>query len=424
MPREMNDRAIVAGLGFATSIGNSGERVAACLRDLKPGFERVDYLGSEKHGVHVVGTVKGFSVDSPHWQKWRAPEGSLPPKRLLMGLPPHGVYAYHAVLAALEDAGLTAEDLANERTGLYCASAGSAFLTWYNLNRMHESEGARGAPFGVLSSIAGTLNFNLGAFFGIKGCNLGFASACASSAHALGYAWEEIISGRQDRMVVIGAEDINAESVLPFAAMRTLSASKDPECPCRPFDANRDGFVSSGGAAVVILESPAANKERNGPRACEMLGWGQSSDGYSPAIPDPEGGGIERAMRLALERSGQSAGAIDYVNAHATGTGAGDLAEGRALLRLFEKEVPPISSTKGLTGHPLSMAGAMEAAFCALALREGFVPGSAGFEASEDELAALPVLRQTEMRAPHQILSNSCGFGGSNVSLVLVRPVE
>jgi 3-oxoacyl-(acyl-carrier-protein) synthase len=277
---------------------------------------------------------------------------------------------------------------------------------------------------GVVASIAGTLNFNLAALYGIRGAVGGFAAACASSSHALGCALDDIRLGRQKRMLVVGAEDLNAESVLPFAAMRALSTRADPATASCPFDRRRDGFVSAGGAACLILEEAETARRRQAPVYAELAGWGQAADGYHVAVSHPEGSGLAEAMRRALADSGLAAAQIDYVNAHATSTATGDRSEALALRSVFTAAGarPKVSSTKGLTGHPLSMSGVMEAAFCSLALRDGFVPGNANLENPDESCAGLDLPRSTVASAPQFVLNNSSGFGGSNVCHILRQP--
>ncbi|MDB6114777.1 MAG: fabB, partial [Lacunisphaera sp.] len=247
-----------------------------------------------------------------------------------------------------------------------------------------------------------------------------FSSACASSAHAIGFAYDEIALGRQKRMFAIGAEDGNVESILPFAGMRALSLQTDPSIASRPFDVARDGFVGTGGATVLVMESEEEVARRGAKVYCEVAGWGQGSDGYNVAISHPDGAGLKLAIENALKYSDLTSEAVDYVNAHATSTPIGDISEARALKDIFKNSPtrPAVSSTKALTGHGLSLAGAMEAGFCALAIREGFMPGSAHITKLDPACEGLNIIRATLPHRPNVVLSNSCGFGGANVCLV------
>jgi 3-oxoacyl-[acyl-carrier-protein] synthase-1 len=222
-------------------------------------------------------------------------------------------------------------------------------------------------------------------------------------------------------MFVVGAEDGNLDAILPFAGMRTLSLQTDPNLASRPFDVARDGFVGTGGGAVLVLESEREVERRRVRPYGEILGWGQASDGYNVAIPHPDGSGLQLAMELALRQSRVAASDVGYVNAHATSTPIGDIAEARALRAVFTAHGarPAISSTKALTGHGLSLSAAMEVGFCALSLAHGFMPGSAHLTNVDPACDGLNIIRETVPKPPAVILKNSSGFGGANVSLVL-----
>ena len=277
---------------------------------------------------------------------------------------------------------------------------------------------------GIISSIAGTLNFNLAAHYRISGAVCGFVSACASSSHALGYAMDEIRLGRQQRMLVVGAEDMTAESIISFSSLRALSINPDPATASRPFDRRRDGFVGTGGAVALIVEDAALARRRGVHIYAELIGWGQAGDGYGVATSHPEGAGLREAMRRTLADARVDASDVAYVNAHATSTQAGDRSEALALHAVFTSNgaKPRISSTKALTGHGLSLAGAMEAAFCALAIDEGFIPGAAHLEEPDPVCEGLDLPRASLDEAPRVVLNNSSGFGGSNVCHLLRRP--
>jgi 3-oxoacyl-(acyl-carrier-protein) synthase len=371
----------------------------------------------------VAGTIKGFDTTAPQWAGWRWPAGYIIPKDVLRGLPPHGLHAFCAMEQVIADGRLTAGGLADGETGLFCSSAGSPRLMRQYLNQIHDSRGERIAPMSVVSSIAGTLNFNLAAHYGIRGAVVGFASACASTTQALGYAFDEIALGRQRRVLIVGGEDLSWESIYTFHGMRALSRNPDPAQASRPFDRDRDGFVGTGGAVALLLEDADSARARGAPIYAEILGWGQASDGSSVAVTHPEGQGLARAMRRAMASAGVTPGEIDYVNAHATSTPTGDLSETHALQATFTAQGarPLVSSTKGLTGHGLSMSGVMETAFCALGLAEGFIPGNAQLENPDPACGGLNLPRTTVSQAPRLVLKNSSGFGGSNACLVLRR---
>jgi 3-oxoacyl-[acyl-carrier-protein] synthase I len=416
---------VVTGVGFITPIGNDRHSVERSLRDGLHGITPVEFLDNPDLPVKVAGTIKGFEVDSPSWRDWTWPEGYDVPKEVLRGLAPHGLYAIFAVEQALASAGLSRADIAEDpSTGLYCASAGSAMLLHHNLAQMRSVRGARGNPMGVVSSIAGTLNFNLAAHYKITGTVCGFVSACASSSHALGYAIDDLRLGRIRRAIVVGAEELNADSLLPFAHMRALSKQKDPRKASRPFDVDRDGFVGAGGSVALVVEDPEFASARGSAALATTAGWGQAADGYSVAASHPEGAGLLLAMERALADAGIGPDDIDHVSAHATSTPVGDAAEAIALGRLFTSRnlTPPVTASKALTGHGLSVSGVMQAAFGILAISGGFMPGNPHLGVAAAECEGLELPRVTLKRAPTTILSNSSGFGGSNVCHVITAP--
>jgi 3-oxoacyl-(acyl-carrier-protein) synthase len=416
---------VVTGVGFITPIGNDRACVERSLREGTHGIERVEFLENPDLPTKVAGTVKGFEVDSPRWRDWTWPRGYDIPKDVLRGLAPHGVYAICAVDQALAGAGLKAAEVAGDTgTGLYCASAGSAMLLHHNIAQMRAVRGARGNPMGVVSSISGTLNFNLAAHYRITGAVCGFVSACASSSHALGYAIDDLRLGRLSRAIVIGAEELNADSLLPFAHMRALSNQADPRLASRPFDVERDGFVGAGGAVALILEHPGAAAGRGARALAEAAGWGQASDGFRIAASHPEGEGLRLAMERALADARVGPEAVGYVSAHATSTPVGDSAEAIAIGQVFTTRGlrPRVGATKGLTGHTLSLSGVMQAAFCVLSIEGAFLPGNPHLGVAAPECDGLDLPRGTVNAAPGRILSNSSGFGGSNVCHVFAPP--
>ncbi|PTY07277.1 beta-ketoacyl synthase [Opitutaceae bacterium EW11] len=416
-------KVFITGLGFITSIGNDVASVARSLRELRHGMELYPPFQKPEIPVKVAAPVKGFQTDSTDSEDWTYPEKYTVKRELLRGMGPNTLYAYCAMLQAVEDAKLGEADVSNDLTGLYASSGGSPFLMGHMLNRMHNQGVMRCSPLGIVASIAGTVNFNLVAHFKIKGASTGFSSACASSAHGVGFACDEIMLGRQKRMFVVGAEDGNVDSILPFAGMRALSLQADPEIASRPFDVGRDGFVGTGGATVVVLESEDEVARRGVKPYCEVAGWGQASDGHNVAISHPEGTGLRKAVERALTSSRISPEEVGYVNAHATSTQIGDISEAKAIRAVFGPSLsrPLVSSTKALTGHGLSLAGAMETGFCALGLRDGFVPGSAHIRNLDPACADLNIPLTTQEKKVDVVMNNSSGFGGANVCLVLKR---
>ena len=419
------NKVYVTGAGFITSIGNSYDAVFESLRTQTTGIERYSAFDADAVPVKVVGTIKGFDLESDDPEDWVYPKDYRPSRNLLRSLAPHGLYAYCAIEQALKQAGLDEEWLSNFHTGIHTASAGSPRNLRHHMNRMHELGVERLSPKSVVTSIAGTLNFCLVSHYKIKGNSCGFVSACASSGHALGYAFDEIRSGRQERVIVVGAEDGDLDTLLPFASMRAMSLEPDPLKACKPFDVDRSGFVGTGGAVALILESENSISARKAAPLMEMLGWAQTSDGYSAVLPEPDGEGLARAMQLALKSSELRSDEVDYLNAHATGTPSGDVAELRAIRTVFgEAPSVRIGATKALTGHGLSLSSILEAGLTLIALKEGFCPGTAHLEKPDPEVGQLRVLQANDDCRPSIALSNSSGFGGANVSLLFKSVVS
>ena len=425
MPARHRDRArrvVVTGLGFITSIGNNRQEVLASLRECRSGIQYFPALERPGVPVRLAGLVKGFEFPELRSDEWSYPESYKIPREHLRSMAPNAVYGYCAMKQAIADARLPDELVSNPRTGVMCASNGSGWLTYEYLDMMLEKGPMRCNPMAMVASIAGTLNMNLVACFGIKGHSLGFSTACASSAHALGEAFDRIETNRQDIVFVAGAEDCNLFSILPFVGTRALTSSTDPALSPCAFDRKRDGFVVTGGAAVLVLEELSHAQQRGAPIYAEVLGWGEASDGFSVMAPEPEGDGLARAMQNAIEWSGIEAADVDYINAHGTSTPLGDAAEVHAIRRVFNNaKTPLVSSTKSITGHGLSLAGAMEAGFCCLALQEGFTPVSANITELDPAFEGVNIVSGPVDHAPRVALTNSSGFGGTNVSAVLRR---
>jgi 3-oxoacyl-(acyl-carrier-protein) synthase len=414
-------RVVVTGLGFVSSIGNDQPSVLERLRTGQTGIGIHPELAAANAPVQLAGLIHGFAFPSEHPQSWQWPEHVSISRQIARSLPPHGIYAHVALQEALAQSGLSPDELQSEETGLFTASVGSTTLTYRHAQRMLSSGVEKCSPFMLTASIAGTLNFNLAASLGIRGVSGGSVSGCASSAQALGQAFDQIRLGRQKRMLVAGAEDCDLFSILPFASCRALTFSRDPtEAPCA-FDVHRDGFVATGGATVLVLEEMKSAIARRARPIAEVLGWGWTSDGYHPMMPEPEGRGIARAMELALQDARLRPGQIDYVNAHASSTPAGDKSEALALGRVFAGAQPWISSTKSQTGHALSMAGALEAGLSILALQHGLVPGNVNLRDPDPAAEALRLPRNSQPAELQFAMSNSSGFGGVNVSLIFGR---
>ncbi|MEI8315717.1 MAG: beta-ketoacyl-[acyl-carrier-protein] synthase family protein [Verrucomicrobiota bacterium] len=415
-------RVVVTGLGFITSVGNSRADVLQSLRECRTGIEPFDEFTDSECPIKLAGTVKEFTFSTTNPEDWIYPGEPRLTREQLRAMTPNALYAFCAMQQAIREARLTPDLVSHPRTGMMCASGGSMWLAYQNLNKLVTRGSRHCHPLGVVNGIPGSLYINLVATFGLKGAALGCSSACASSAHALGLAADLIRLDRQDVVFVVGAEDCNKYNILPFAAARALSVQTDPALTPCAFDRKRDGFVGTGGSAVLVVEELEHAQRRGVPILSEVLGWGQASDGYNIMVPDPNGDGLRRAMEAALSDARIHPDDVDYINAHATSTLPGDVSECRAIHTVFSNgRMPHVSSTKSLTGHGLSMAGAMEAAFCVLALQEQFMPVSAHITQLDPDCAIVPIITNPIPDAPRIVLNNSSGFGGTNVCVALQR---
>jgi 3-oxoacyl-[acyl-carrier-protein] synthase-1 len=413
------NRVVVTGLGFISSIGNDRAAVLQSLREGRSGIELMPELAAANDRVKLAGTVKGFAFPTADPLDWTFPAHVQFSRSQLRTLVPNAVFASAAMDEAIRDANLDPALVSSPQTGLYCASAGSSWMTHVALDSVLTRGPARTSAPTVVTGMPNSLHLNLTAKFAIKGASVGFSSACASSAHALGSACDLIRLGRQKIMFVVGAEDCHPCNILPFASLRALSAQSDPALAPRPFDVDRDGFIITGGGAALVLEDAAHAAARGATVYAEVKGWGQASDGYDVVAPDPSGSGLARAMSNALQDAQLDSSAIDYLNAHATATNAGDLAELNALKAVFTGDKRPhVSSTKALTGHGLSLAGALEAGICCLAIREGFMPASAKIQNLDPACEGISILTSRCDESPQVVMSNSSGFGGANVALI------
>lgn len=331
-------RAVITGLGFTTSIGNDQARVLDSLRHGRTGVEPwADFIDDPLIPVTLLGTVKGFTFPSTDFEDWTFPATYKLSRELVRPMAPNTLYAYFAMRQAVDDAGLRPEHVSNPDTGLMSANGGSMWLSSKNYAVQEVRGVMKSPPMAIINGIPGSLYINLVPAFKILGASLGFSSACASSSHALGTAVDLVRNGKQKRVFVIGAEDCNRYSVVPFASVRALSLATDPEkSPCA-FDRKRDGFVGTGGAAVLVVEELETARERGaGKIYAEVLGWGQSSDGYNVLASVPDGSGLARAMTQAMTEGGVQPSEVEYINAHATSTPFGDVSEINAIKKAFQ----------------------------------------------------------------------------------------
>src|SRR5581483_4839750 len=400
----MSSRVVITGRGIVSCIGNTLDEVTASLRHGRSGIRRVEEFASAGLRSEVAGI--------PDLQ-------ALPPvdRKLRRFMPDAALYAYHAATAAIGEAGLDRDLLANPRTGLIVGSGSSPSLEMADTVALAREHGARKVPpYAVPRLMANSASANLVTAFGIQGASYSIASACSTSAHCIGHGAELIQLDKLDRVIAGGADEVRWTTALMFDAMRALSThfNDRPQAASRPYDAERDGFVLAGGAGILILEEMQSALARGARPIGELVGYGASSDGADMVVPSP--GGIARAMRAALAEA--RVNTMDYVNTHATSTPAGDIAEVEAMRDVFGS-VPPFSSTKGLTGHAVAASGAQEAIYCLLMMQQGYVAGCANLEDPDPAVRGLPIVRETREARLGTVMSNSVGFGGTNASLIL-----
>ena len=401
-------RAVITGFGVISSIGNNKEEVLASLKAGKSGIVATPEFIEANMRSHVAGTVKLNPAE-------------LIDRKIFRFMGDAAAYAYLSMKEAIEDSGLTEEQVSNDRTGLVIgAGTGSA------RNQVAACDAARGprgvkaiGPYAVTKTMASSVSACLATPYKIRGVNYSLSSACATSAHCIGHAWELIQLGKQDVVFAGGAEELCWEGATQFDAMGALSTKYNdtPEKASRAYDANRDGFVISGGGAVVVVEELEHALARGAKIYAEIVGYGATSDGYDMVAPSGEG--AERCMKQAMANINTP---IDYINVHGTSTPVGDVKELGAIRNVFGDHQPAISSTKSMTGHSLGAAGAHEAIYSLIMLHNDFIAPSINIETLDPQAEGLNIVTETVENAGLQtVMSNSFGFGGTNATLVFKR---
>jgi len=342
-------------------------------------------------------------------------------RRMRVGMPVQGEYAYMATLEALKNAGIDQQFLDKNEVGILYGNDSSAVPVVESVDILRKEKDTMLIGSGyIFQSMNSTVSMNLSVIFKLKGINFTVSGACASGSHAIGIAYLLIKQGLQDVIICGGAQEINMESTASFDALNAFSTREsEPAKASRPFDRDRDGLVPSGGAASVILESYESAKRRGATILAEVAGYGFSSNGEHISLPNIDG--PARAMQMSLKGAGIPAGDIDYINAHATSTPAGDGNEAMAILRVFGNKMPLVSSTKSMTGHEMWMGGASEVVYSTLMMNNNFVAPNINFEHPDESTSCLNIARVTTQHEINAFLSNSFGFGGTNSSLVVKK---
>ena len=401
-------RVVITGLGIVSCIGNDKDTVLDALKEGKSGIRfREDYkdLGFRSH---VAGTI---DIDlKEHIDR-----------KQLRFMGDAAAYAYIAMKQAAEDSGLSEDQISNERTGIIAGSGGASSANLIEAADILRDRGLkRVGPYRVTQTMGSTVSACLATPFKIKGVNYSISSACATSAHCIGNAVEMIQLGKQDVVFAGGGEEEHWTLSCLFDAMGALSTKYNdtPETASRAYDANRDGFVISGGGGMVVVEELEHAKARGAKIYAEIVGYGATSDGYDMVAPSGEG-----AVRCMKQAMATTEGKIDYINSHGTSTPAGDVQELKAINETFGgDDCPMIGSTKSLTGHSLGATGVQEAIYSLLMMENDFVAASANIETIDPEAENLNIVRERQDGVKlNQIMSNSFGFGGTNASLVFKR---
>ncbi|WP_324730888.1 beta-ketoacyl-ACP synthase I [Pseudomonas paeninsulae] len=400
-------RVVITGLGIVSCLGNDKEAVSASLRAGKSGIRFNPEYAEKGLRSQVSGSVD-LNLEE------------LIDRKVYRFMGDAAAFAYLSMQQAIADAGLSAEQVSNPRVGLIAGSGGaSTFNQMEAMDILREKGVKRVGPYRVPRTMGSTVSACLATPFKIKGVNYSISSACATSAHCIGNAMEQIQLGKQDMVFAGGGEEEHWSQSFLFDAMGALSTQYNdtPDKASRAYDAKRDGFVIAGGGGMVVVEELEHALKRGAKIYAEVVGYGATSDGYDMVAPSGEG--AVRCMQQALATVDTP---IDYLNTHGTSTPVGDVAESRAVREVFGAKAPPISSTKSLTGHSLGAAGVQEAIYCMLMMEGNFIAGSVNIDEIDPEIADLPIQRSTVENAKiDTVMSNSFGFGGTNATLVLKR---
>jgi len=403
-------RVVVTGMGIVSSIGHTLDAVAQSLKDGRSGVVRAEAYAE-----------KGFKCQV-HADPGLDPAGIVD-KRALRFMNDGSAWCWIAMRDAIQDAGLEDGDVSNPRTGLIIGTGGASTAEIVRAADITREKGSpkRIGPFAVPKAMSSMASATLATTYEIKGLSYSISSACTTSLHCIGAAAEQIAWGKQDVMFAGGGEELDWTLSALFDAMGAMSTRYNdaPETASRPFDVNRDGFVIAGGAGVMVLEEYERAKARGATIYAEVSGYGATSDGHDMVAPSGEG--AERAMKLALNEAGLDT--VDYLNPHATSTPVGDIKESEAVARTFGDKQPALSATKAMTGHCLGGAGAQEAIYALLMMRDGFIAPSLNIDEMDPEIAVhkLDIVTETREASLNTIMSNSFGFGGTNGSLILKK---
>ncbi len=399
-------RVVVTGIGIISCLGNDLETVSTALREARSGISyRPDYaeMGLRSH----IAGVPQIDLDAEIDRKQKRFMGDA------------AAYACVAMRNAIADAGLTPELVSQIRTGVIAGSGGASAQWQVETGDLMRNRGVRKVgPYMVPRTMCSTVSAALATAYAIKGVSYSLSAACATSAHCIGASADLIRHGQQDIMFAGGGEEVHWAMTCQFDAMGALSTkfNETPQSASRPYDADRDGFVIAGGGGILVLEEYEHAKARGAKMVAELLGYGVTSDGADMVAPSGEG--AVRCMQMAMSHIKTP---IDYLNTHGTSTPLGDITELEAVRAAFGGDLPPLSSTKALSGHSLGAASVHEAIYCLLMMRDGFIAGSANITNLDERLVDYPIVRESRKAELNTVMSNSFGFGGTNGTLVFGR---
>jgi 3-oxoacyl-[acyl-carrier-protein] synthase-1 len=400
-------RVVVTGMGIVSCLGNDQTAVLDALRSGRSGIKFQEAYKEMGFRSHVAGSIDidlSEAID----------------RKVLRFMGDAAAYAYISMQQAIADAGLSEDQVSNERTGIIMGSGGASSKNLVEASDLLREKGLkRVGPYRVTQTMGSTTSACLATPFKIKGVNYSISSACATSAHCIGSAMEQIQLGKQDIVFAGGGEEEHWSLTCLFDAMGALSTkyNETPEKASRAYDAARDGFVIAGGGGCLVIEELEHAKARGAKIYGELVGYGATSDGYDMVAPSGEG-----AIRCMQQALATTHGDIDYINSHGTSTPVGDLAELKAIKATFNDKIPAISSTKSLTGHSLGATGVQEAIYSLLMMNHNFICASANVDQLDDEAVGMPiVLKRQDNVTLNRVLSNSFGFGGTNACLVFQR---
>jgi 3-oxoacyl-[acyl-carrier-protein] synthase-1 len=410
-------RVVVTGLGIVSCLGTDYPTVLEALEAGRSGVRAMPEWEGRGLKSLVAGPIPDLEAKR---------ESVALPKKLTPAMSDSALYCSIAAKDAVADAGLSESDLNEITTGCIVGSGVGSVESVSKAAQLYFDERVRRIdPYTVLRCMSSSASTAIANLLKIRGRSYSLSSACATSTHNIGHAYELIRDGALDSAVAGGGEDVSELVTAAFQGLRLALSTRYNETPTRasrPYDADRDGFVIGGGGGIVVLEELEKARARGARIRAEIIGFGATSDGYDVVLPEPEGKQAGACMQMALDEAGCRPGEIDYVNTHGTSTIHGDVAEVKAMQLVFGDEMPLFSSTKSMTGHSIGAAGAIELVFCLGMMEKGFVAPSINVENPDSAVQGLPLVTETLRQPLTTILSNNFGFGGTNAALVIRQP--